>query len=81
MTGIKGVRFRQMYQVPDDLLRFTDMPFDEVARRSGAGLVEQHVLGAAAEVQHVGYGTAGYRAQGGRRGAVQGVNQPPKRNR
>ena len=39
LTGMKGVRFRQLYQMrlADDLLRFTDLPFDEVARRSGLG--------------------------------------------
>lgn len=39
LTGIKGVRFRQLYQmrIVDDLLRYTDMAFDEVARRSGLG--------------------------------------------
>ena len=39
LTGIKGVRFRQLYQIRlvDELLRYTDMPFDEVARRSGLG--------------------------------------------
>lgn len=39
LTGIKGVRFRQLYQMRlvDDLLRYTDMAFDEVARRSGLG--------------------------------------------
>lgn len=39
LTGVKGVRFRQLYQMrlADDLLRFTDMAFDEVARRSGLG--------------------------------------------
>lgn len=39
LTGTKGVRFRQLYQMrlADDLLRFTDLPFDEVARRSGLG--------------------------------------------
>lgn len=39
LTGIKGQRFRQLYQLrlADDLLRHTDLPFDEVARRSGLG--------------------------------------------
>ncbi|MBQ6482279.1 MAG: helix-turn-helix transcriptional regulator [Anaerolineaceae bacterium] len=39
LTGIKGVRFRQLYQmrIVDDLLQYTDMAFDEVARRSGLG--------------------------------------------
>lgn len=39
LTGIKGVRFRQLYQIrlADELLRYTDLPFDEVARRSGLG--------------------------------------------
>ena len=39
LTGIKGVRFRQLYQIRlvDELLRYTDMPFDEVAHRSGLG--------------------------------------------
>ena len=39
LTGMKGVRFRQLYQMrlADDLLRFTDLAFDEVARRSGLG--------------------------------------------
>lgn len=39
LTGTKGVRFRQLYQMrlADDLLRFTDLAFDEVARRSGLG--------------------------------------------
>ena len=39
LTGVKGVRFRQLYQMrlADDLLRFTDLPFDEVAQRSGLG--------------------------------------------
>ena len=39
LTGIKGVRFRQLYQIRlvDELLRYTDMPYDEVARRSGLG--------------------------------------------
>ena len=37
--AMKGVRFRQLYQMrlADDLLRFTDLAFDEVARRSGLG--------------------------------------------
>ena len=39
LTGIKNVRFRQLYQrqLADDLLRYTDMPIDEVARRAGLG--------------------------------------------
>ena len=39
LTGIKGYRFRQLYQlrVADDLLRYTDLPPAEVARRSGHG--------------------------------------------
>lgn len=39
LTGMKGVRFRQLYQIRlvDELLRYTDLPFDEVARRSGLG--------------------------------------------
>jgi AraC-like DNA-binding protein len=39
LTGIKGVRFRQLYQlrVADDLLRYTDMTPAQVARRSGHG--------------------------------------------
>ena len=39
LTGIKGVRFRQLYQMRlvDDLLRYTDMTPAEVARRSGLG--------------------------------------------
>ena len=39
LTGIKGVRFRQLYQIRlvDELLRYTDMSPAEVARRSGLG--------------------------------------------
>ena len=39
LTGTKGVRFRQLYQVrlADELLRYTDLPFDKVAQRSGLG--------------------------------------------
>ena len=39
LTGIKGMRFRQLYQIRmcDELLRYTDLPYDEVARRSGLG--------------------------------------------
>lgn len=39
LTGIKGERFRQLYQIRivDDLLRYTDMDPVEVARRSGLG--------------------------------------------
>ena len=39
LTGIKGVRFRQLYQMRlcDDLLRYTDLPLDVIARRSGLG--------------------------------------------
>lgn len=39
LTGIKGVRFRQLFQMRmvDELLRYTVLPFDEVARRSGLG--------------------------------------------
>ena len=39
LTGIKGVRFRQLYQMRlvDDLLRYTDMTPSEVAQRSGLG--------------------------------------------
>ena len=39
LTGIKSQRFRQLYQMrlADDLLRYTDLPFDAVARRSGLG--------------------------------------------
>lgn len=39
LTGIRGIRFRQLYQLrlADDLLRYTDLPFDEVAQRSGLG--------------------------------------------
>lgn len=39
LTGIKGVRFRQLYQMRlvDNLLRYTDMTPAEVARRSGLG--------------------------------------------
>ena len=39
LTGMKGVRFRQLYQMRlcDDLLRYIELPFDEVARRSGLG--------------------------------------------
>ena len=39
LTGIKGTIFRQLYQarMTDELLRYTDLPFDEVARLSGHG--------------------------------------------
>lgn len=39
LTGIRGIRFRQLYQMRlvDDLLRYTDMDKKEVARRSGLG--------------------------------------------
>ena len=39
LTGMKGVRFRQLYQIRlvDELLRYTDMTPAEVARRSGLG--------------------------------------------
>lgn len=39
LTGIKGVRFRQLYQMRlvDDLLRYTDMDPVDVARLSGLG--------------------------------------------
>ena len=39
LTGIKGIRFRQLYQMRlvDDLLRYTDIDPVEVARRSGLG--------------------------------------------
>lgn len=39
LTGMKGVRFRQLYQMRlvDELLRYTDMTPAEVARRSGLG--------------------------------------------
>jgi len=39
LTGMKSTRFRQLYQVRlvDDLLRFTDLSCNEVARRSGLG--------------------------------------------
>jgi len=41
LTGMKGYRFRQLFQVrlADDLLRYTDMKREEVARRSGLGSV------------------------------------------
>ena len=39
LTGIKGIKFRQMFQMRmvDELLRFTALPFSEVARLSGLG--------------------------------------------
>ena len=39
LTGMRGVDFRQAYQVriADDLLRYTEMTVAEVARRSGIG--------------------------------------------
>ena len=39
LTGITGLRFRQLYQVhiADDLLRYTNLSPAEVARRSGLG--------------------------------------------
>lgn len=39
LTGIKGVRFRQLYQIRlvDELLRYTDMTPAQVALRSGLG--------------------------------------------
>lgn len=39
LTGTKGVRFRQLYQMrlADDLLRYTDLTPAEVAQRSGLG--------------------------------------------
>lgn len=39
LTGLRGVRFRQLFQMrlADDLLRYTDLAFDAVARRSGLG--------------------------------------------
>ena len=39
LTGMKSMRFRQLYQMlmADELLRYTDMPYDKVARRSGLG--------------------------------------------
>lgn len=39
LTGMKGVDFRQKYQVQiaDDLLRYTNLSVAEVARRSGIG--------------------------------------------
>ena len=39
LTGMKCMRFRQLYQMRlvDDLLRFTDLGYDQVARRSGLG--------------------------------------------
>lgn len=39
LTGMKGARFRQLYQarLADDLLRYTNMTLAEVARRSGIG--------------------------------------------
>lgn len=39
LTGLRGVRFRQLYQLRmvDELLRYTDLSVDEVARRSGLG--------------------------------------------
>ena len=39
LTGMKGVRFRQLFQVhiADDLLQFTDLTFEEIATRSGLG--------------------------------------------
>ncbi|MBR2183936.1 MAG: hypothetical protein IJ897_00715 [Prevotella sp.] len=39
LTGVKGIRFRQLYQMRlvDDLLRYTDMDPVDVARRSGLG--------------------------------------------
>lgn len=39
LTGERGVRFRQRYQMRmvDELLHYTDLPIDEVARRSGLG--------------------------------------------
>ena len=39
LTGLKGALFRQRYQarLADDLLRYTDLPLAEIARRSGLG--------------------------------------------
>ena len=39
LTGMSGPDFRMAYQLrlADDLLRFTDLPISEVARRSGLG--------------------------------------------
>ena len=39
LTGMSGPDFRMAYQLrlADDLLRFTDLPLSEVARRSGLG--------------------------------------------
>lgn len=39
LTGIKGIRFRQLYQLrlADELLRYTNLDNKEVARRSGLG--------------------------------------------
>ena len=39
LTGLSGPDFRMAYQLrlADDLLRFTDLPLAEVARRSGFG--------------------------------------------
>lgn len=46
LTGIKGIRFRQLYQMRlvDDLLRYTDMEQKEVAQRSGLGSVNNMYL-------------------------------------
>ena len=39
LTGMKGEDFRTAYQLrmADDLLRYTDLPLAEIARRSGLG--------------------------------------------
>lgn len=39
LTGMRGVDFRQKFQVrmADELLRYTDMPMAEVAKRTGIG--------------------------------------------
>lgn len=46
LTGIKGVRFRQLYQmrIVDDLMRYTNMEPKEVARRSGLGSLNNMYL-------------------------------------
>ena len=39
LTGIRGLRFRQLYQIKfvDELLRYTDLSFAEIAKRTGLG--------------------------------------------
>ena len=46
LTGIKGVRFRQLYQrrLVDDLLKYTNLDPKEVARRSGLGSLNNMYL-------------------------------------